>query len=56
MTDRCLANRQNEALYQICVTELKQKTPEYKDLNRLIAKVMAGFTSKLHLLSRVCNS
>lgn len=37
---------QNEALYQICVSELKQKTPEYKDLNNLIAKVMAGFTSE----------
>jgi tubulin beta len=36
---------QNEALYEICVTELKQKTPEYKDLNSLVAKVMSGFTS-----------
>ena len=38
---------QNEALYQICVSELKQKTPEYSDLNKLIAKVMTGFTSGL---------
>ncbi|NXD32511.1 TBB2 protein, partial [Spelaeornis formosus] len=37
----------NEALYQICVSELKQKTPEYKDLNALVAKVMAGFTTTL---------
>jgi tubulin beta len=42
---RYQADLQNEALYQICVTELKQKTPEYRDLNKLIAKVMAGFTS-----------
>ncbi|ORY31625.1 tubulin beta chain [Naematelia encephala] len=37
----------NEALYQICVSELKNKTPEYKDLNGLIAKVMSGFTTTL---------
>ncbi|CAD6582705.1 MAG: Tubulin beta chain (Beta tubulin) [Tremellales sp. Tagirdzhanova-0007] len=37
----------NEALYQICVSELKQKTPEYRDLNALIAKVMSGFTTTL---------
>ncbi|CAK9787401.1 unnamed protein product [Cutaneotrichosporon oleaginosum] len=37
----------NEALYQICVNDLKQKAPEYKDLNQLIAKVMTGFTSTL---------
>ena len=40
---------QNEALYQICVSELKQKTPEYRDLNALIAKVMSGFTSALRV-------
>ncbi|WOO81512.1 Tubulin beta chain [Vanrija pseudolonga] len=37
----------NEALYQICVNDLKMKAPEYKDLNQLIAKVMTGFTSTL---------
>lgn len=40
---------QNEALYQICVNDLKQKSPEYGDLNALIAKVMTGFTSTLRL-------
>jgi tubulin beta len=39
---------QNEALYNIAVTELKQKSPEYKDLNKLIAKVMTGFTSEFY--------
>ncbi|TXT15815.1 hypothetical protein VHUM_00318 [Vanrija humicola] len=38
----------NEALYQICVNDLKMKAPEYKDLNQLIAKVMAGFTYTFH--------
>ncbi|KAI9633757.1 Tubulin/FtsZ, GTPase domain-containing protein [Dioszegia hungarica] len=37
----------NEALYDICVTGLKQKEPSYKDLNLLIARVMSGFTSTL---------
>ncbi|ORX39445.1 tubulin beta chain [Kockovaella imperatae] len=37
----------NEALYAICNTELKLKEPQYKDLNQLIAKVMAGFTTTL---------
>lgn len=39
-----MLTHQNEALYQICVNDLKQKSPEYKDLNELIAKVMTGFT------------
>ncbi|KAK4686020.1 tubulin beta, partial [Tremellales sp. Uapishka_1] len=38
---------QNEALYQICVGDLKLKEPAYADLNGLIAKVMAGFTTTL---------
>ncbi|ADV21452.1 tubulin beta [Cryptococcus gattii Ru294] len=37
----------NEALYNICVSDLKIQSPEYKDLNSLIAKVMAGFTTTL---------
>ena len=37
---------QNEALYQICNSELKLKNPEYSDLNGIVAKVMAGFTSE----------
>lgn len=37
---------QNEALYDICTTQLKNKSPEHKDLNALIAKVMSGFTSE----------
>ncbi|KAL7424441.1 hypothetical protein Q5752_000124 [Cryptotrichosporon argae] len=37
----------NEALYQICVQDLKVAAPQYSDLNRLIAKVMVGFTSTL---------
>lgn len=46
---------QNEALYNICVSDLKIQSPEYKDLNSLIAKVMTGFTSKLLLcLSIAC--
>lgn len=37
----------NEALYNICVSDLKIQSPEYKDLNSLIAKVMTGFTTTL---------
>jgi tubulin beta len=37
---------QNEALYDICTTQLKNKSPTHKDLNGLIAKVMSGFTSE----------
>jgi hypothetical protein len=37
---------QNEALYDICTTQLKNKSPSHKDLNALIAKVMSGFTSE----------
>ena len=40
------ADVQNEALYDICTTQLKNKTPSHKDLNALIAKVMSGFTSE----------
>lgn len=40
------ANDQNEALYDICTTQLKNKSPTHKDLNGLIAKVMSGFTSE----------
>jgi hypothetical protein len=42
---RADADAQNEALYNILTTELKVKTPEYKDLNGIIARVMSGFTS-----------
>ncbi|ODN76403.1 tubulin beta [Cryptococcus wingfieldii CBS 7118] len=35
----------NEALYNICTADLKIPMPQYPDLNGLIAKVMAGFTS-----------
>lgn len=37
----------NEALFKICTSELKLSTPGHKDLNALIARVMAGFTSTL---------
>ncbi|WWD19821.1 hypothetical protein CI109_104285 [Kwoniella shandongensis] len=37
----------NEALYNICVSDLKIPSPGYKDLNGLIAKVMTGFTTTL---------
>jgi len=37
----------NEALYDILFRTLKQKTPQFKDLNALIAKTMAGTTSCL---------
>lgn len=40
-----LTEVQNEALYKICTQELKLSAPGHKDLNGLIAKVMAGFTS-----------
>jgi tubulin beta len=42
------ADIQNEALYDICTTQLKNKSPSHKDLNALIAKVMSGFTSGYH--------
>lgn len=44
---RADADAQNEALYNILTTELKVKTPDYKDLNGIIARVMSGFTSGL---------
>lgn len=37
---------QNEALYDICTNLMKVKVPTHEDLNNVIAKVMAGFTSK----------
>jgi len=37
----------NEALYDITFRTLKLKTPQFKDLNALIAKTMAGTTSCL---------
>jgi tubulin beta len=37
----------NEALYDITFRTLKLKTPQFKDLNNLIAKCMAGTTSCL---------
>ena len=37
----------NEALYDILFRTLKIKTPQFKDLNTLIAKTMAGTTSCL---------
>ncbi|WVQ75718.1 hypothetical protein IAR50_005348 [Cryptococcus sp. DSM 104548] len=37
----------NEALYNICTSDLKIPMPQYQDLNGLIAKVMAGFTTTL---------
>ena len=58
---RCgsLTDVQNEALYKICTQELKLSAPGHKDLNGLIAKVMAGFTSTswflIHCRSLLCN-
>ncbi|KAG1853905.1 beta-tubulin 2 [Suillus subalutaceus] len=37
----------NEALYDIAVRTLKIKSPAYKDLNELIAKVMCGVSTSL---------
>jgi len=37
----------NEALYDICFNTLKLKTPNYKDLNSLVSKVMSGATCSL---------
>ncbi|KAG2061103.1 beta-tubulin 2 [Suillus hirtellus] len=37
----------NEALYDIAVRTLKIKSPGYKDLNQLIAKVMCGVSTSL---------
>lgn len=37
----------NEALYDIAVRTLKIKSPGYKDLNELIAKVMCGVSTSL---------
>ncbi|KAG0701224.1 beta-tubulin 2 [Suillus ampliporus] len=37
----------NEALYDIAVRTLKIKSPAYKDLNQLIAKVMCGVSTSL---------
>jgi len=37
----------NEALYDITFRTLKLKTPQFKDLNALVAKTMAGTTSCL---------
>ncbi|KAK8853392.1 hypothetical protein IAR55_004096 [Kwoniella newhampshirensis] len=36
-----------DALYNICVSDLKIPSPAYKELNALIAKVMCGFTTTL---------
>jgi hypothetical protein len=49
---RADADAQNEALYNILTTELKVKTPEYKDLNGIIARVMSGFTSGFTVSSK----
>mmetsp|Transcript_9767 Transcript_9767/g.29694 ORF Transcript_9767/g.29694 Transcript_9767/m.29694 type:complete len:443 (+) Transcript_9767:87-1415(+) len=37
----------NEALYNICFNTLKQKNPDYGDLNQLVSKVMSGITCSL---------
>lgn len=37
----------NEALYNICTNTLKNATPDYKDLNRLVSSVMSGVTCSL---------
>lgn len=46
----------NEALYHICVNDLKLKSPEYSDLNQLVAKVMTGFTCKLAAWDHLADS
>ena len=45
---------QNEALYDICTNLMKVKVPTHEDLNNVIAKVMAGFTSKTSGSSFYC--
>eukprot|EP01127_Copromyxa_protea_P023300 TRINITY_DN8691_c0_g1_i2.p1 TRINITY_DN8691_c0_g1~~TRINITY_DN8691_c0_g1_i2.p1 ORF type:complete len:379 (+),score=59.41 TRINITY_DN8691_c0_g1_i2:304-1440(+) len=37
----------NEALYNICKNSLKLKSPQYSDLNGLVAKIMSGVTCGL---------
>ncbi|KAF9007507.1 beta-tubulin 2 tubb2 [Cyathus striatus] len=37
----------NEALYDICVRTLKNKTPEFQNLNNLISRVMCGVSTSL---------
>ncbi|PPQ74603.1 hypothetical protein CVT24_004192 [Panaeolus cyanescens] len=37
----------NEALYNICTNTLKVKTPNFSDLNNLIARVMCGVSTSL---------
>merc|ERR1712187_514860 len=43
----------NEALFDICFTTLGQKTPEFKDLNHLVAGAMCGTTSCLRFAGQL---
>lgn len=37
----------NEALYEVAEKNLKIKTPTFKDLNSVVAKVMSGVSTSL---------
>lgn len=45
-TDECYII-DNEALYNICTSTLKLKSPSYGDLNHLVSTVMSGITTSL---------
>merc|ERR1719446_583495 len=46
--DECVV-LDNEALYDLCFSKLKVKTPSFAELNQLVGSAMSGITSSLRL-------